>query len=170
VAFLPDSRLLAIQTDDDISLHLWTSSSATIRRLKPTLRSLQRIGFSPDGLRLLTDCGELDVANAPLSLAVQHPTAAARIFLGESWITFGGEDILWYPPSYRVQIREGWNWIHGIDNSTIALTSGNGTLVLMSLDTRRLADIGLPTSPPRPYKWEKIRIRQAIKTAIRLFS
>ncbi|KIM99276.1 hypothetical protein OIDMADRAFT_201896 [Oidiodendron maius Zn] len=96
VAFSPNGTTLVSASFDKIKL--WDTSSGALLQTLKIDSIVQNISFSIDGTVLITDRGLLNTEMFPRASPSLSP------FVGQLWVSWGGENILWLPSAYRPRV------------------------------------------------------------------
>jgi len=108
VAFSPDGQLLASASKDN-AVKLWDPSAGAFRctlegyfQSLPSELPINELAFCSNGSYLETSRGILELKHLPhCQSRFPFTLNPCPQYVGEQWVKWGTENILWLPPDYR---------------------------------------------------------------------
>ncbi|KAL1641203.1 hypothetical protein SLS61_010182 [Didymella pomorum] len=133
VAFSHDSTRLASGSMDR-TVKIWDASSGACLQTLSTSNTLHNLSFDLTGLFLHTEFGYIATSSSTASSTVNitEPQCLQNLGAGVSsdrtWITHGGNNMLWMPSEYRTS----WSSVGG--NNVVGIVSGRVWICSFDLD------------------------------------
>ncbi|KAH0539082.1 hypothetical protein FGG08_004380 [Glutinoglossum americanum] len=135
VAFSRNGRQLASASDDG-TIRLWDVVTGALQKTFKGNPDISALSFPNDKSRLVTNIGSIEL-EIPTSGQVQTaPWSLYSLNAERSWITYRGENLLWFPPEYRPACQE-------FRDDLIALGCSSGRVIIIRVyPDLHLAKIG----------------------------
>jgi WD40 repeat protein len=108
----------------DCTVRLWDTGLGTELHTLHVDSDIQSLSFSNDGTFLLTNRGLLYSAFLSSTAALSGPSRPSAMFVGKRWVSWNGENFLWFPSEYLpccVTVQDG----------IVAFGHGSGRIFVM---------------------------------------
>jgi WD40 repeat protein len=135
VAFSHDSTRLASASHDS-TVKVWDASSGACLHTLDIGKALFRLSFDPNGSRLVTEIGSIDIQSLETSSITDPAEPVCPLYVGTGfssdciWIQHAGNNMLWVPSEYRPS--------HSSDSSVcgamVGVGVGSGRVWICSID------------------------------------
>ena len=136
VAFSHDSTWLA-SASWDRTVKIWDASSGACLQTLRRDRVLYKLSFSSTSSFLYTEIGTIAIGSSEISsmMDIAEPERPQHPSIGTSsdntWITYGGKNILWVPSEYRPSCLD-------ICRSTVGIGVGTGRVWFCSINPKHI--------------------------------